>query len=69
VGVLFLSFCYKALLFVYFGLSGALYGAVRRACPSFDASISAREIGRVALADLAILALVLAYSHAKGGHA
>jgi O-antigen ligase len=69
VGVFFLSFCYKALLFVYFGLSGALYGAVRRACPSFDASISAKEVGRVVLADLAVLALVLAYSHAKGGHA
>jgi O-antigen ligase len=69
VGVFFLSFCYKALLFVYFGLSGALYGAVRRTCPSFDASISAKEVGSVALADLAVLALVLVYSHAKGGHA
>jgi hypothetical protein len=69
VGVFFLSFCYKAVLFVYFGLSGAFYGAVRRACPSFDVSISLKEVGRVALADVAILAFVLVYSHIQGAHA
>lgn len=69
VGVFFLSFCYKALLFVYFGLAGGLYAAVRRRCPSFDASISLKEVGRVAFLDVAVLALVLVYSHMKGGHA
>jgi hypothetical protein len=69
VGVFFLSFCYKALLFVYFGLSGALYGAVRQTCPTFDVSISLKEVGRVALADAGILAFVLVYSHLQGAHA
>ncbi len=69
VGVFFLSFCYKALLFVYFGLAGGLYGAVRRACPSFDASISLKEVVGVAISDAAVLAFVLVYSHLKGGHA
>jgi len=69
VGVFFLSFCYKAMLFVYFGLSGALFGAVRRACPSFEVHVSAKEIARVAVADAALLVFVMVYSHVKGAHA
>jgi O-antigen ligase len=69
VGVFFLSFCYKAMLFVYFGLSGALFGAVRRACPSFEVRVSAKEIARVAVADAALLVFVMVYSHVKGAHA
>jgi O-antigen ligase len=48
VGVFFLSFCYKALLFIFFGLSGALYGAAKKANPRFDVGVSFKEIGRVA---------------------
>jgi hypothetical protein len=69
VGVFFLSFCYKAVLFVLFGLSGALYGAVRRACPGFDVRVSAKEVLRVAIADVATLVFVFVYSRVKGGHA
>jgi hypothetical protein len=69
VGIFFLSFCYKAVLFVYFGLSGALYGTVRRSCPSFVVPISLKEVGRVALADAAVLAFVLLYSHIQGARA
>lgn len=65
VGVFFLSFCYKAMLFVYFGLAGALYRAARRACPGFDVRVSVREVASVAMADVAVLALVLVYSHLK----
>jgi hypothetical protein len=66
VGVFFLSFCYKAVLFVYFGLAGALFGAVRRTCPSFDVRVSLKEVAQVAVADVAVLAFVLVYSHVKG---
>jgi hypothetical protein len=69
VGVFFLSFCYKALLFVYFGLAGALYGAVKRACPAFELHVSLKEVGRVAVADVAVLVFVLVYSHIEGAHA
>jgi hypothetical protein len=69
VGVFFLSFCYKAVLFVYFGLSGALYGVVKRACPTFELRVSLKEVARVAVADAAVLAFVLVYSHIKGAHA
>jgi hypothetical protein len=69
VGVFFLSFCYKAVLFVFFGLSGALFGAAKRACPAFQVRISWQELVRVAVADVAVLLFVLVYSHWKGGHA
>jgi hypothetical protein len=69
VGVFFLSFCYKALLFVYLGLAGALFGAVKRACPSFDVRITLTEVAGIAVADAAILLFVLVYSHVKGGRA
>jgi hypothetical protein len=69
VGVFFLSFCYKAVLFVFFGLSGAMYRVVKRASPGFELVVSPKEIARVAVADIAILAFVLLYSHVKGAHA
>jgi hypothetical protein len=69
VGVFFLSFCYKAVLFVYFGLSGALFVAVKRACPAFDVRISAREVALVAVADAALLVFVFVYSRWQMGHA
>lgn len=69
VGVFFLSFCYKSILFIYFGLSGALYRAARAQCPAFDIRITPAEVGRVALADVGILIFVLVYSHLQGGRA
>ena len=69
VGMFFLSFCYKAVLFVYFGLSGALFCAVRRTCPTFQVSVSLRETASVAVADAVVLVFVMIYSRLKGGHA
>jgi O-antigen ligase len=69
VGVFFLSFCYKAILFVFFGLSGAMYCAVKRACPSFSLRVSPKEVMHVAVADVAVLAFVFLYTHVRGAHA
>jgi O-antigen ligase len=69
VGIFFLSFCYKAVLFVYFGLSGALFVAVRQVCPDFDVRVSAREIAWVAGADAALLVFVFVYSRWQMSHA
>jgi hypothetical protein len=69
VGVFFLSFCYKAILFIYFGLSGALYRAARAESPAFDVSVTPAEVGRIALADAGVLVFVLVYSHIQGGRA
>jgi O-antigen ligase len=69
VGVFFLSFCYKAVLFVYFGLSGALFVAVRQSCPDFDVRVSPREIAWVAAADAALLVFIFVYSRWQMSHA
>lgn len=68
VGVFFLSFSYKAFLFIYFGLSGALYGLVRRSCPEFEVRVAPREVAHVLVADVAVLLFVLVFSHVKGAH-
>ncbi|MGH7270924.1 MAG: O-antigen ligase family protein [Polyangiaceae bacterium] len=69
VGIFFLSFCYKAVLFVYFGLSGALYGAAKGECPALDIRVSLKEVARVAALDVVVLALVLFYSRFEAAHA
>jgi len=66
VGIFFLSFCYKAFLFIYFGMSGALYGVVRSTCPEFEVRVEPKELARVAVADVAVLLFVLVFSHVKG---
>jgi hypothetical protein len=65
VGIFFLSFCYKQMLFIYFGLSGALYGAAKRATPQLRIGVSLREVLWVATAEMATLAFVLVYSRVK----
>lgn len=65
VGIFFLSFCYKQMLFIYFGLSGALYGAAKRTAPQLRVTISAKEIAYVLVAELATLVFVLVYSRVK----
>jgi hypothetical protein len=67
-GIFFLSFCYKAVLFVFFGLAGAMYGAVKRACPSFEIRISPKELLQVAAMDAVMLVFVLFYSHMMQSH-
>ncbi len=69
VGVFFLSFCYKAVLFVYFGLSGALFIAVKRGCPEFDVRVSAKEIAWVAVGDAVLLVFIFVYSRWQMSHA
>ena len=60
---------FKAVLFVYFGLSGALFVAARRSSPGFDVRVSPKEVARVALADAALLVFVFVYSHWQVNHA
>ena len=69
VGAFFLSFSYKSVLFIFFGLAGAMYGVVKRASPSFEVRVALKEVALVAVADAALLALVLVYSHFAEAHA
>jgi O-antigen ligase len=65
VGIFFLSFCYKQMLFIYFGLSGALYAAVKRMAPHFRITTSVKEVAYVTAAELLTLVLVFVYSRLK----
>jgi hypothetical protein len=63
VGIFFLSFAYHYVLWIYVGLSGALYSAVRRHDPDFEVYFRWRDLWRVAAIDLAIIVAVFIYTH------
>jgi O-antigen ligase len=67
VGIFFLSFTYKQLLFVWFGLSGAFYGLMREADPSLRVKVGVKDCVGLALGNVGIIALLWAYTRAKGG--
>ena len=66
VGIFFLSFTYKQLLFVWFGLAGAFYGILREADPTIRVRVSWRDCLGLALADLGVIGLLWAYTRARG---
>ena len=65
VGLFFLSFTYHYVLWIYVGLSGALYSAVRRHDPSFRVRLGWRDLALVAAGCLAIIGLVYLYTRWK----
>jgi len=67
VGIFFLSMCYHPLVYIVFGLSGALYGAVRRDAPHFRVGLTARELAWVFTACIGFLAVMYVYTRIKGG--
>ena len=67
VGIFFLSFAYKQLLFVWFGLAGAFYGIMREADPDLKVKVGWRDCVGLALGNLGVIALLWAYTRAKGG--
>jgi hypothetical protein len=62
VGIFFLSFTYHYVLWIYIGLSGALYSAVRAHHPSFRVAFGARDFALVCACDAAIVILVFFYT-------
>jgi hypothetical protein len=67
VGMFFLSFTYHYVLWIYMGLSGALYSAVRRHDPDFRVRFGRRDAVLVVSANVATIALVFLYTRAKLG--
>jgi O-antigen ligase len=65
VGIFFLSFCYKQLLFVWLGLAAALHGAVRLQAPQFRVRTSGREIGFLCAFAVVILGVIFVISRVK----
>jgi O-antigen ligase len=67
VGMFFLSFAYHYVLWIYLGLSGALYSAIRTHDPTFRVRFRWTELAGVAMADCAIIGLVHFYTRWKLG--
>jgi hypothetical protein len=65
VGIFFLSFTYKQLLFVWFGIAGALHGVLKSEDPNFEVKLGIKDFLGVAVADVAILAFIFVYSKFK----
>jgi O-Antigen ligase len=66
IGITFLSFCYHAMLFIYFGLAGALYGAAKQTCSTFDVRIKVKEYAIVLGVDATLLVFLFIYTRIKG---
>jgi hypothetical protein len=67
VGAFFLSFAYKDVFWIYIGLTGVLFQAIRRHEPTFSVDLGIRDLALVALVDLGLLAAIGAYSGLKLG--
>jgi hypothetical protein len=67
VGVTFLSFIYKDAFWLYVGLTGALYQAVRRHDPTFEVRFGRRDALYVLLADAAAVVLLVGYTGSQLG--
>jgi O-antigen ligase len=62
VGIFFLSFTYHYVLWIYVGLSGALYSAVRTHLPKFEVRLGLREVALITALDGAIIVFVHLYT-------
>jgi len=58
VGIFFLSWAYKEILYILLGLSAALYGAARKSNPELRITLNAREIAFVLCFALAFVPVV-----------
>lgn len=62
LGIFFLSFAYHYVFWIYVGLSGALYSAIRRHDPEFRVRFGVRDLASLALVDVAIIVVVYSYT-------
>lgn len=65
VGIFFLSFTYHYVLWIYIGLSGALYSAVRRHDSTFRVRLRLLDVALIAAANVGIIGVVYIYTNWK----
>ncbi|AKT37779.1 O-antigen ligase family protein [Chondromyces crocatus] len=66
VGIFFLSFTYHYVLWIYFGLSSALYFAIRGADPTFKVQLDRKDVFRIIGIELALVTAIFGYVKSKG---
>lgn len=67
VGIFFLSFTYHYVLWIYLGLAGGLYSAIRRHDSSFRVRLNGLDLSLIAAVCAAIIVLVFFYTKWKLG--
>lgn len=65
VGIFFLSFCYHQVLWIFVGLSGALYCAMKRHDPDYEVKIGWRDMLLVVVIDVVLIAAIFVYTRLK----
>jgi O-antigen ligase len=63
VGIFFLSFTYHYVFWIYVGMAGALYSAVRTHRPAFRVGIGLLDLVAIVAADVAVLVFAVVYTH------
>jgi len=66
VGIFFLSFTYHYVLWIYFGLSGAFYFAVRGLDPTFKVGLEKKDVIRIILVETALVTAIFGFVKYKG---
>jgi hypothetical protein len=66
VSAFFLSIAYHPALWIFLGLAGALYGAVRKHSPDFRVRLTSRDLALVGGVDVALIAVLYLYLRLKG---
>ena len=67
VGSFFLSFSFHAILWIYIGFSGAFAGVLRKQMPEWRVRLSAKEMGLIAFANVALLLVIFVYTRLRPG--
>jgi hypothetical protein len=66
VGIFFLSWCYHYVLWIHFGMCGALYACTKRLYPAYDCKLSWKEARAIFGAYVAFLVFWTGYIKYKG---
>jgi len=65
IGIFFLSFCYHQILWIYWGIVGALYQATKAHDPKLEVSLDRKDFVRIILIDVALVFVMTAYTSLK----
>jgi O-antigen ligase len=65
VGIFFLSFCYHQILWIWIGLSAALYQAMKTHDPEFEIKVGWRDLLLVLAIDFALIVILFVYTRIK----